>query len=81
MLETINKAVDVIRARIKTPPQAGVVLGSGLGGLVDAIDVDTVIPYAEIPGAKAATVIGHAGQMVFGRAGKLPVVLLAGRMH
>lgn len=81
MLETINRAVDVIRSRIKTPPQAGVVLGSGLGGLVDAIDVDTVIPYAEIPGAKAATVIGHAGQMVFGRAGKLPVVLLAGRMH
>ncbi|HJT16259.1 MAG TPA: purine-nucleoside phosphorylase [Thermoanaerobaculia bacterium] len=81
MLDTINKAVDVIRSRVKTQPQAGVVLGSGLGGVVDAIDVDTVIPYAEIPGAKAATVIGHAGQMVFGRAGKLPVVLLAGRMH
>ena len=43
--------------------------------------MDTIIPYAEIPGAKAATVIGHSGQMVFGRVGQLPVVILSGRMH
>ena len=81
MLETINTAVDAIRKRTKITPQAGVVLGSGLGGLTDAISAETVIPYGEIPGAKAATVIGHSGQMVFGYVGKLPVVLLSGRMH
>jgi purine-nucleoside phosphorylase len=81
MLDTINKAVEAIRSRTKIQPQAGVVLGSGLGGLVDAVKVEAAIPYAEIPGAKAATVIGHAGQMVFGRVGKMPIVMLAGRMH
>ncbi|HUJ15680.1 MAG TPA: purine-nucleoside phosphorylase [Thermoanaerobaculia bacterium] len=80
-MDTINRAVDAIRSRVKTPPQVGVVLGSGLGGVVDSIAVDTMIPYGEIPGAKAATVVGHAGQMIFGRAGNLPVVLLSGRMH
>ena len=70
-----------MRSKAKITPRAGVVLGSGLGSVVDAVAVDTIIPYAEIPGAKAATVIGHSGQMVFGRVGQLPVVILSGRMH
>jgi len=81
MLQPIDDAVNFIRTRTKMQPQAGVVLGSGLGSVVEAIDVETTIPYAQIPGAKAATVIGHSGQMVLGRAGKLPVVILSGRMH
>jgi purine-nucleoside phosphorylase len=81
MLETINTAVEAIRKRTNFAPRVGVVLGSGLGTVVDAIKSETVVPYGEIPGAKAATVIGHSGQMVFGHAGKLPVVLLSGRMH
>jgi len=81
MINTINKAVEAIRKRTKFAPQIGVVLGSGLGGVADAVKVDTVIPYGEIPGAKAATVIGHSGQMVFGTVGKAKVVLLSGRMH
>jgi len=81
MLDAINTAIEAIRKRTKTVPQVGVVLGSGLGSVVEAIKADAVIPYGEIPGAKAATVIGHSGQMVFGSVGKLPVVLLSGRMH
>src|SRR5438876_5226655 len=81
MIQPINDAVAFVRSKTKFQPAAGVVLGSGLGSVVDAIDVETTIPYEQIPGAKAATVIGHSGQMVFGRAGKLPVVLLSGRMH
>jgi len=81
MIDVINTAIEAIRKRTKVAPQVGVVLGSGLGTLAEAIKIETAIPYGEIPGAKAATVIGHAGQMIFGHAGKLPVVLLAGRMH
>ena len=81
MMQAINDAVGYIRTRTKLQPQVGVVLGSGLGSVVDAVKGETVIPYEEIPGAKAATVIGHSGQMVLGYAGKLPVVILSGRMH
>ncbi len=81
MLEAINNAVSFVRSKSQLDPEVGIVLGSGLGNVVDAVDVQITIPYAEIPGAKAATVIGHMGRMVLGRAGKLPVVILSGRMH
>ena len=81
MIKAIDDAVAFVRSRTRIQPQAGVVLGSGLGNVVDAIDVETEIPYAEIPGGKAATVWGHQGKMILGRVGKLPVVLLGGRMH
>jgi purine-nucleoside phosphorylase len=81
MLNTINEAVAAIRTKSKLQPQVAVVLGSGLGNVVDAIEAETVIPYDEIPGAKGSTVLGHSGKMILGRAGKLPVVVLSGRMH
>ena len=81
MIKAIDEAVAFVRSRTRIQPQAGVVLGSGLGSVVDAIEVETEIPYAEIPGGKAATVWGHQGKMILGRVGKLPVVVLGGRMH
>jgi purine-nucleoside phosphorylase len=81
MIESIDKAVAAIRSRSSLAPEVGIVLGSGLGNVVTNIDVETEIPYAEIPGAKASTVAGHSGRMILGRAGKLPVVVLSGRMH
>ncbi len=81
MLDAIDKAVAFVRSRTKLQPQAGVVLGSGLGNVVNAIDVEAEIPYGDIPGGKAATVIGHQGKMILGRAGAVPVVALSGRMH
>src|SRR5438132_13556060 len=81
VIEAIDAAVKYVRSRSRLEPQAGVVLGSGLGNVVEAIDVDTEIPYADIPGGKAATVWGHSGKMILGRAGELPVVILSGRMH
>ena len=81
MLKAIDKAVAHVRSRSRLQPQVGVVLGSGLGNVLKSIDVDTEIPYADIPGAKASTVVGHQGKMILGRAGKVPVVVLSGRMH
>ena len=81
MLEAIDKAVALVRKRSKVQPQVGVVLGSGLGNVMQGITIETEIPYAEIPGAKASTIVGHQGKLVLGHAGNLPVVVLSGRMH
>lgn len=81
MIDSINEAVAYIRSRSSVQPQVGVILGSGLGNVVDAIDIETSIPYAEIPGAKASTVLGHQGRLILGRAKDLPVAVMQGRVH
>jgi purine-nucleoside phosphorylase len=62
-------------------PQIGLVLGSGLGGFADSLSDATRIPFAEIPAFPRSTAIGHAGQMVIGRAGTVPVAVMQGRVH
>jgi len=81
MLEAIDNAVAYVRSRVKTTPRIGAILGSGLGGLVDSVEVDAAIPYGEIPGAIASNVIGHSGRLVFARVGGVPVVFMQGRIH
>jgi len=75
-------AADAIRDSLGgNEPEAAIVLGSGLGGLADEIDVSAKIPFGEIPGFPSATVAGHAGAMIAGTlAGKF-VLALAGRFH
>jgi purine-nucleoside phosphorylase len=63
------------------PPACGIVLGSGLGGLTRAVADAVVVPFADIPGFPAATVAGHAGQLLLGSLEGVPVALLAGRLH
>lgn len=82
------RAADVIRDRIKTvtgraleTPVCGIVLGSGLGGLANRIENGTRIAFADIPGFPAATVVGHAGQLIVGTLGGRPIAALAGRLH
>jgi purine-nucleoside phosphorylase len=58
-----------------------VVLGSGLGGLVDAIDVAYSIDYHDIPDFPVSTVEGHRGRMIFGLLGGRRVVAMQGRFH
>ena len=81
MIETINEAVSAVKAKTKVQPKVGIVLGSGLGNVVDAIKADVTIGYGDIPGAKASTVAGHSGKMLIGHAGDVPVVVLSGRMQ
>jgi purine-nucleoside phosphorylase len=81
MIESIDKAVAYVRTRSQIQPLVGVILGSGLGHVVDSIRQDVAIPYSEIPGAKASSVAGHSGRMVFGHAGNVPVVVMQGRVH
>src|ERR1700722_1616080 len=67
----------------KTPlrPRIALVLGSGLGGFADSLTDATRIPYAEIPAFPRSTAIGHAGRMVIGNAGRVPVAAMQGRVH
>ena len=81
MIEAIHDAVKFIRAKSSIEPSAGVILGSGLGNVVDAIDIDVAIPYADIPGARASTVMGHQGRLILGRAKGNPVAVMQGRVH
>lgn len=62
-------------------PRVGLILGSGLGGLAQAVDGGVRIPYAELPGFPPAGVHGHAGELVLGRLEGVPVACLRGRAH
>jgi purine-nucleoside phosphorylase len=70
-----------VRARTSLVPVVGIVLGSGLGGLADAVEEPVAIPFEELPGWPAATAPGHAGRLLLGRIGGTPVVMLQGRFH
>jgi purine-nucleoside phosphorylase len=62
-------------------PRIGLVLGSGLGSFADELSQPVRIPYTTIPHFPRSTAIGHAGQMVLGFVGKVPVVVMQGRVH
>ena len=75
-------AAAEIRHRIgSSTPGAGIVLGSGLGGLASRIEGAVAIPFADVPGFPSATVVGHAGKLIGGTLAGRPVVALAGRFH
>jgi purine-nucleoside phosphorylase len=74
-------AAKSILQRSSLRPQIGLVLGSGLGGFADSLSDATRIPFAEIPAFRRSTAIGHAGQMVIGRAGTVAVAVMQGRVH
>jgi len=74
-------AAQSILQRTAMRPRIGLVLGSGLGAFADSLTDSTHIPYAEIPAFPRSTAIGHAGQMVIGKAGDVPVAVMQGRVH
>ena len=86
-----NQISDRIRPRrIRRPfilsktnlrPKIALVLGSGLGDFADEFENATKIPYAEIPNFPQSTAIGHAGQLVLGNVGEIPVAGMQGRVH
>ncbi|HEX7680340.1 MAG TPA: purine-nucleoside phosphorylase [Thermoanaerobaculia bacterium] len=81
MIKAIDEAVRFVRSKTSIQPHVGVILGSGLGNVVDALEIETAIPYSEIPGAKASTVVGHQGRMIVARVNQTPVVVMQGRIH
>jgi purine-nucleoside phosphorylase len=74
-------AAKFVRAKTKLKPKIGLVLGSGLGAFADDLTNPVRILYGKIPSFPRSTAIGHAGQMVIGKAGGVPVVVMQGRAH
>jgi purine-nucleoside phosphorylase len=75
------EAVKAIRSMTDLTPRIGLVLGSGLGGLADAVESPVVIPYGDIPGWPRSTVHGHSGRLVIGHLEGVPVLVQQGRAH
>jgi xanthosine phosphorylase len=78
---TAADAAALLNERSGLRPRVGVVLGSGLGTVADAVVDPTTIDYADLPGFPVPSVAGHGGQAVLGRIGDVPVAVLQGRAH
>jgi purine-nucleoside phosphorylase len=76
-----DSAAAFVLSETKLRPQIGLVLGSGLGAFADELSETTRIPYEHIPTFPRSTAIGHAGQLVIGKAGDVPVAVMQGRVH
>ena len=81
MLEKIRKAAAYISERVEMLPKTGIILGTGLGQLVDHIKIVKEIPYGEIPEMPVSTVEGHSGKLIFGYLGEKYVMAMQGRFH
>lgn len=77
----IAEAAAAIRARTQAAPSIGIILGTGLGGLAQRIEVETTIEYGDIPGFPLSTVESHSGRLLFGTLGGRPVMAMQGRFH
>jgi len=79
--QRVAAVVDAVRRQTAVEPEAGIVLGSGLGGLADDLEDAVAIPFRDLPGWPAATAPGHVGRLLLGRLGGRSVVMLQGRFH
>lgn len=80
-LNEIDQAAGHIRQRLLVQPSVGLVLGSGLGGLAEAVEDPTIIPFSEIPNWPVSTIQGHAARLVIGRLFGVNVFVMQGRVH
>jgi len=81
MLKKIVEAVEYIHENAPFAPEVGIVLGTGLGGLVKEIDVKFSIEYSNIPHFPLSTVESHSGKLIFGELGGKRVMAMQGRFH
>jgi purine-nucleoside phosphorylase len=77
----IAALVASVRAWTDLVPEVGIVLGSGLGGLADALDDPVDVAFADLPGGPAPTAPGHAGRLLLGRLAGRPIAMMQGRFH
>lgn len=77
----VDETVAAVRARHAAKPKVGLVLGSGLGAFADTLEGLVKLPYGELPHLPSSNVVGHAGNLCFGRVGGVDVVCMQGRIH
>jgi purine-nucleoside phosphorylase len=81
MLEQFKESAAFIQSKTKVKPTIGIILGTGLGGLVKEINIIDEIPYEQIPNFPVSTVESHSGKLIFGELGGKQVVAMQGRFH
>ncbi len=81
LYDRIQEARKYIQARWAGKPRAGIILGTGLGGLVDDIEAEAKLPYGDVPHFPRSTAPEHKGELVCGRLAGRPVVAMQGRFH
>lgn len=81
MLDKIQETANYIQGKVGEMPKTAIILGTGLGALVDHISDKQYIPYKEIPNFPVSTVEGHSGNLIFGKLGSKPVMAMQGRFH
>jgi purine-nucleoside phosphorylase len=81
MLAEIRETIDYIRTITSFEPETGIILGTGLGKLVDEIDIDASIDYEKIPHFPVSTVESHHGRLIFGKLSGKKVMAMQGRFH
>lgn len=79
--DKVSESALYIKEKIDRIPELCVILGSGLGSLVDLLEDKVVLPYSEIPNFPVSTVEGHAGEFIFGHIGGVDLVFMSGRFH
>jgi purine-nucleoside phosphorylase len=80
-ISEIDQAAAVVRGKTSQSPVAGIILGSGLGGLADSVQSPDIIPYQEIPNWPISSVVGHKGRLVIGTLEGKCVLVMQGRTH
>jgi purine-nucleoside phosphorylase len=82
-MSEIDQAVAVIRGALPkgAKPTVGLILGSGLGAFADTFDARVAVPFEKIPGFPPSTIVGHAGNVVYGKKGGVELLALQGRVH
>jgi len=81
LYDRAQRAAEQIHSSAKVRPSVAVILGSGLGAFADELTESTSLAYKEIAGFAQATVEGHAGRLVIGMAGEVPIAAMQGRFH
>ncbi len=81
MLKAIKETAEFIKNKLPGTPDAGIILGTGLGGLAGEIQVEKELPYRDIPNFPVSTVEGHDGRLIFGTLGGKKVLAMKGRFH
>lgn len=81
MLEKIKETADYIQLKTGFHPEIGIILGTGLGGLVKEIEIVHSLSYEAIPNFPVSTVEGHSGKLIFGKLGGKSVMAMQGRFH
>lgn len=80
-INKVDETVRFLKEKIKCKPSIVIILGTGLGGLIESIEVDTLLPYEQIPHFPRSTVEGHQGNLIFGKLKGKDVAVLQGRFH